>query len=69
VALDGSHGGAMGKLLGYLTGPLVETGCGFTDRELREIFSGRFEIESIDLIDDDEGRPFRFESALMRLAV
>jgi len=68
VALDGAHGGAIGKLLGLITGPLVETGCGFTDEELRQIFSDRFEIETIDLIDDDEGRPFRFESALMRLA-
>jgi 2-polyprenyl-3-methyl-5-hydroxy-6-metoxy-1,4-benzoquinol methylase len=66
VALDGSYGGALGKLIGLLTGPLVETGCGFTDEELREIFSDRFTIESIDLIDDDNNRPFRFESALMR---
>jgi 2-polyprenyl-3-methyl-5-hydroxy-6-metoxy-1,4-benzoquinol methylase len=66
VALDGAYGGAMGKLLGLLTGPLVETGCGFTDEELREIFTDRFEIESIQLIDDDNNRPFRFESALMR---
>lgn len=65
VALDATYGGAMGKLLGYLTGPLVETGCGFTDEELGEIFSDRFEIEAIQLVDDDEGRPFRFESALM----
>jgi 2-polyprenyl-3-methyl-5-hydroxy-6-metoxy-1,4-benzoquinol methylase len=68
VALDATYGGAMGKLLGLLTGPLVETGCGFTDEELRQIFSDRFEIESIELIDDDSGRPFRFESALMRPA-
>jgi hypothetical protein len=68
VALDATYGGAMGKLLGLLTGPLVETGCGFTDEELRQIFSDRFEIESIELIDDDDGRPFRFESALMRPA-
>jgi 2-polyprenyl-3-methyl-5-hydroxy-6-metoxy-1,4-benzoquinol methylase len=67
VALDGTYGGAMGKLVGLLTGPLVETGCGFTDEELREIFTDRFDIESIDLIDDDNNRPFRFESALMRL--
>jgi 2-polyprenyl-3-methyl-5-hydroxy-6-metoxy-1,4-benzoquinol methylase len=66
VVLDGMYGGAMGKLLGLLTGPLVETGCGFTDAELREIFSDRFEIESIELIDDDNHRPFRFESAIMR---
>jgi 2-polyprenyl-3-methyl-5-hydroxy-6-metoxy-1,4-benzoquinol methylase len=66
VALDATYGGALGKLLGLLTGPLVETGCGFTDAELREILSDRFEIESIELIDDDNNRPFRFESALMR---
>jgi 2-polyprenyl-3-methyl-5-hydroxy-6-metoxy-1,4-benzoquinol methylase len=66
VALDGTYGGAVGKLVGLLTGPLVETGCGFTDGELREIFSDRFEFDSIELIDDDNGRPFRFESALMR---
>ncbi|HSD24552.1 MAG TPA: class I SAM-dependent methyltransferase [Solirubrobacterales bacterium] len=68
VALDAAYGGAMGKLLGYLTGPLVETGCGFTDDELMEIFSDPFEVESIELIDDDEGRPFRFQSAVMRRA-
>jgi 2-polyprenyl-3-methyl-5-hydroxy-6-metoxy-1,4-benzoquinol methylase len=66
VALDAAYGGAIGKLLGLITGPLVETGCGFTDEELREIFSDRFEIESIELIEDDDGRPFRFESAVMR---
>jgi 2-polyprenyl-3-methyl-5-hydroxy-6-metoxy-1,4-benzoquinol methylase len=66
VALDATYGGAMGKLLGFLTGPLEETGCGFTDAELRQIFSDRFEIESIDLVDDDNNRPFRFESAVMR---
>ena len=68
VALDATYGGAMGKLIGYLTGPLVETGCGFADEELRQIFSDRFEIESTEEIDDDEGRPFRFESAVMRPA-
>ena len=56
----------MGKLLGLLTGPLVETGCGFTADELRQIFSDRFEISAIELIDDDDNRPFRFESAVMR---
>jgi 2-polyprenyl-3-methyl-5-hydroxy-6-metoxy-1,4-benzoquinol methylase len=66
VALDGTYGGALGKLIGLLTGPLVETGCGFTDEELREIFSDRFEIDSIDQVEDDNNRPFRFESALMR---
>ena len=60
------YGGAIGKSWGFLTGPLEETGCGFTDEELREIFSDRFRFESIDLIEDDKNRPFRFESALMR---
>ena len=55
VALDATHGGAIGKLLGLITGPLVETGCGFTDAELREIFSDRFELESIEEIDDNGG--------------
>ena len=68
VVLDAMYGGALGKLLGFLTGPLQETGCGFTEEELRQIFSSRFEIESIELIDDDNNRPFRFESALLRLA-
>ncbi len=65
VVLDCMYG-SVGKLLGFLAGPLVETGCGFTDEELREIFSDRFRFESIDLIDDDDNRPFRFESAVMR---
>jgi 2-polyprenyl-3-methyl-5-hydroxy-6-metoxy-1,4-benzoquinol methylase len=68
VVLDAMYGGAIGKLLGFLTGPLQETGCGFTDDELRQIFSERFEVESIELIDDDNNRPFRFESALLRRA-
>jgi hypothetical protein len=34
-------------------------------REIPRI-SDRFEFESIELIDDDNNRPFRFESALMR---
>src|SRR5262249_46151992 len=65
VVLDGMYG-SVGKLLAFLTGPLLETGCGFTEDELREIFSGPFDFESIDLIDDDHNRPFRFESAVMR---
>ncbi len=65
LVLDAMYG-SMGKLLAFLTGPLVETGCGFTENELREIFSDRFDFESIDLISDDNNRPFRFESALMR---
>lgn len=58
--------GSVGKLLGLLSGVLVQTGSGFTDDELREVFSDRFRIESIDLIPDDNNRPFRFESAVMR---
>jgi 2-polyprenyl-3-methyl-5-hydroxy-6-metoxy-1,4-benzoquinol methylase len=65
MVLDAMYG-SVGKLLGFLAGPLVETGCGFTDEDLREIFSDRFRFESIDLIDDDNNRPFRFESAVMR---
>lgn len=58
--------GPVGKLLGFLSGILVETGNGFTAGELREIFSDRFRFESIDLVPDDNNRPFRFESAVMR---
>jgi 2-polyprenyl-3-methyl-5-hydroxy-6-metoxy-1,4-benzoquinol methylase len=65
LVLDAMYG-SVGKLLGFLAGPLVETGCGFTEDELREIFSDRFDFESIDLIDDDNNRPFRFVSAVMR---
>jgi SAM-dependent methyltransferase len=65
LVLDGLYGW-VGKLLGFLTGVLEETGCGFTDGELRELFSDSFRFESIELIDDDNNRPFRFESAVMR---
>jgi 2-polyprenyl-3-methyl-5-hydroxy-6-metoxy-1,4-benzoquinol methylase len=58
--------GSIGKLLGFLSGVLVETGAGFTADELREIFADRFRFESLDLIEDDNNRPFRFASALMR---
>lgn len=58
--------GPVGKLLGFLSGALVETGNGFTATELREVFSDRFRFESIDLVPDDNNRPFRFESAVMR---
>jgi 2-polyprenyl-3-methyl-5-hydroxy-6-metoxy-1,4-benzoquinol methylase len=66
LILDATYG-SIGKLLGFLAGPLVETGCGFAEEEIREIFSDRFEIESMELIDDDHHRPFRFVSAVMRL--
>ena len=65
MILEGLYG-SVGKLLGLLSGTLVESGCGFTDSEIREIFSDRFRFESIELIEDDNNRPFRFESALMR---
>lgn len=65
VLLDGLCG-SVGKLLGFLTGSLVEAGAGFTADELREIFSDRFRFESIDLVWDDNNRPFCFESSLMR---
>jgi 2-polyprenyl-3-methyl-5-hydroxy-6-metoxy-1,4-benzoquinol methylase len=65
MVLDAMYG-SVGKLVGFLTGALVETGCGFTDDQLREIFSDSFHFESIDLIADDNNRPFRFESAVMR---
>jgi SAM-dependent methyltransferase len=58
--------GFVGKLLGFLSGTLVETGAGFTVDELGEIFSDRFRIESTDLIWDDYNRPLRFASSLMQ---
>jgi 2-polyprenyl-3-methyl-5-hydroxy-6-metoxy-1,4-benzoquinol methylase len=68
LVLDALYG-SVGKLLGFLAGPLEETGCGFTEAELREIFSDRFSFESVELIDDDLSRPFRFVSAVMRRMV
>ena len=65
LILDGLCG-SLGKLLGFLSGVLVETGTGFTAEELREVFSDRFQIDSMDLIRDDSNRPFQFESVLMR---
>jgi 2-polyprenyl-3-methyl-5-hydroxy-6-metoxy-1,4-benzoquinol methylase len=58
--------GPVGKLLGFLSGMLVEAGAGFTADELREIFSDRFRFEAMDLIWDDNNRPLCFESSLMR---
>jgi 2-polyprenyl-3-methyl-5-hydroxy-6-metoxy-1,4-benzoquinol methylase len=58
--------GYVGKLLGFLSGTLVETGVGFTADELREIFSERFRFRSIDLVWDDNNRPLRFASAVMQ---
>jgi 2-polyprenyl-3-methyl-5-hydroxy-6-metoxy-1,4-benzoquinol methylase len=58
--------GFVGKLLGFLSGVLVETGAGFTADELREIFSDRFRLRSIDLVWDDNDRPLCFASALMQ---
>jgi SAM-dependent methyltransferase len=58
--------GSIGKLLGFLTGGLVEAGVGFTAAELHQIFSDRFDFESMTLVRDDNNRPFCFESSLMR---
>jgi 2-polyprenyl-3-methyl-5-hydroxy-6-metoxy-1,4-benzoquinol methylase len=58
--------GSVGKLLGFLSGSFVEAGTGFTADELREIFSDRFRFESMDLIWDDNNRPFCFESSFMQ---
>jgi 2-polyprenyl-3-methyl-5-hydroxy-6-metoxy-1,4-benzoquinol methylase len=58
--------GFVGKLVGFLSGTLVETGTGFTADELREIFSERFSFQSVDLIWDDLNRPLCFASALMQ---
>lgn len=58
--------GFVGKLLGFLTGVLVETGAGFTADELREIFSDRFRFESTEVIWDDNNRPLCFASSLMQ---
>lgn len=65
VVLD-CLGGFVGKLLGFLTGVLVETGAGFTAEELRQIFSDRFRFHSIDLIWDDNNRPLCFASSVMQ---
>jgi 2-polyprenyl-3-methyl-5-hydroxy-6-metoxy-1,4-benzoquinol methylase len=58
--------GFVGILLGFLTGVLVEMGTGFTTEELRGIFADRFSIRSMELVDDDNDRPFRFVSSLMQ---
>jgi 2-polyprenyl-3-methyl-5-hydroxy-6-metoxy-1,4-benzoquinol methylase len=58
--------GFVGKLLGFLSGTLVETGAGFTADELREVFSERFRFQSIDLVWDDNNRPLCFASAVMQ---
>jgi SAM-dependent methyltransferase len=61
--------GSIGKLLSFLSGTLVESGTGFTADELRQIFSDRFRFESMELIWDDNSRPFRFASSLMQRTV
>jgi 2-polyprenyl-3-methyl-5-hydroxy-6-metoxy-1,4-benzoquinol methylase len=58
--------GFVGKLLGFLSGILVEPGTGFTADELHEIFSDRFRFQSMELIWDDNNRPLRFESSLLQ---
>jgi hypothetical protein len=44
-------------------------GTGFTTDELREIFSDRFSFRSIELVPDDNDRPFLFVSSLMQRTV
>lgn len=58
--------GFMGKLLGFLTGVLAETGAGFTVEELQEVFSDRFELRATELIWDDNNRPLCFLSSLLQ---
>jgi SAM-dependent methyltransferase len=58
--------GFVGKVLGFLTGALVETGAGFTLDELHDVYDDRFEFLDTDLIWDDNNRPLCFLSALMR---
>jgi 2-polyprenyl-3-methyl-5-hydroxy-6-metoxy-1,4-benzoquinol methylase len=65
VVLD-CVGGFIGKLLGFLSGALIETGAGYTAGELHTIFSDRFAIESVDLVWDDNNRPLCFASAVMQ---
>ena len=63
--LDCQHG-FVGKLLGFLSGILVGMGTGFTVAEVHEVFTDRFRMESMELVMDDNGRPFRFVSSLMQ---
>lgn len=65
VLVDGMCG-AVGKLLAFLSGTLVETGAGFTATEIHDIFGDRFRIDSTDLIWDDHNRGLCFVSALMQ---
>jgi 2-polyprenyl-3-methyl-5-hydroxy-6-metoxy-1,4-benzoquinol methylase len=58
--------GFVGMLLNFVSGILLEMGTGFTAEELREIFSDRFRFQSMDLIVDDNNRPFRFVSSVMQ---
>lgn len=58
--------GFVGILLGFLAGVLVEMGTGFTTEELRQIFSDRFSIRTMEIVPDDNDRPFAFVSSLMQ---
>ncbi len=58
--------GSVGKLLGFLSGVLVEPGSGFTADELRDIFGRRFSFESIDRVWDDNHRPLCFLSSVLQ---
>jgi 2-polyprenyl-3-methyl-5-hydroxy-6-metoxy-1,4-benzoquinol methylase len=61
--------GFVGMLLNLVVGTLVEMGAGFTADELREVFSDRFQFHSMDLVWDDNNRPFRFVSSVMERIV
>ncbi len=58
--------GFVGMLLSFLAGSLAEMGTGFTESELREVFSDRFDFRSVELIWDDNDRPFRFVSSVLQ---
>jgi SAM-dependent methyltransferase len=61
-----SVSGYVGKLLGFLTGQLVETGAGYTVDEVDEVFAERFTLLEAEIVPDDNNRPLRFVSALLR---
>jgi SAM-dependent methyltransferase len=61
-----SVSGYVGKLLGFLTGQLVETGVGYSVDEVDEVFAERFTLVSAEVVADDNHRPLSFVSALLR---
>ncbi len=61
-----SVSGYVGKLLGFLTGQLVDTGVGYTVDEIDEVFAERFTMVAAEVVADDNNRPLRFVSSLLR---